>query len=217
MIRPVQFANEIEAMYNAGARIFIEVGPRRVLTNLTQQILRERPNLTLSLDVPDRSGLLQLHHVLGQLAAHGVPIQLDRLYQGREVRQLHLDSLVEETRDQPLPTTTWLVDGGRARPLQETQSEQVSIGSMDQEKASRKARVQPSEDVTPTPETALDLADTVPDVPPAFQTSETKGLSQEPTTSVPNSANQDRPHASKGAPDSPSSDKLTASCFNTSN
>jgi malonyl CoA-acyl carrier protein transacylase/NAD(P)-dependent dehydrogenase (short-subunit alcohol dehydrogenase family) len=206
MIRSVKFVNGIEAMYHAGARIFIDVGPGRVLTNLTQQILGERPNLTVSLDVPGRSGLLHLHHVLAQLVAQGVPIQLDPLYRGRGVHQLHLDSLVEETRDQPLPTTTWLVDGGRAQPLHKTQSEQVSIGSMDQEKTSREPRVQPSEDATPKPAAVSPSAVAVPEGPPTFQTSETKRLSQEPTASMPNSPPQDRPHATKGSPDSPSSD-----------
>jgi acyl transferase domain-containing protein/NAD(P)H-dependent flavin oxidoreductase YrpB (nitropropane dioxygenase family)/NAD(P)-dependent dehydrogenase (short-subunit alcohol dehydrogenase family) len=206
MTRPVQFANEIEAMYHAGARIFIEVGPRQVLTNLTQQILGEQPNLTLPLDVPDRYGLLQLHHVLGQLAAHGVPIQLDRLYQGRGARRLNLNSLVEETREKPLPITTWLVNGGRARPLPKTQIEKVPIGATAQEKTDREAKLQGSSDAVPKPEATSPLASTVPDVPPTSQTSETKGSSQEPIASMPNSAAQARPPTTKGASNSPSSD-----------
>ncbi|RMF85893.1 MAG: acyltransferase domain-containing protein, partial [Nitrospinota bacterium] len=119
LVRPVQFAAEIEAMYQAGARVFIEVGPRNVLTSLTQQILGERAYVAISLDQPGRSGLLQLHHALGQLAGHGVPVRLDRLYQGREVRQLNLATLVKETRETPLSPRTWLIDGGRAWPVQE--------------------------------------------------------------------------------------------------
>lgn len=116
LVKPVRFADEINAMYAAGARIFVEVGPRNVLTGLTRQILGERPHVALPVDAPGRPGLTQLQHVLGYLAAHGIPVRLDRLFQGRTVRRLNLNALVEETREKPLPPTTWLVNGGRARP-----------------------------------------------------------------------------------------------------
>ncbi|MCF6153686.1 MAG: SDR family NAD(P)-dependent oxidoreductase [Candidatus Brocadia sp.] len=119
LVQPVEFAGEIWAMYRAGARIFIEVGPRNVLTGLTHQILDGQSYLAVALNVPGRSGIIQLLHALGQLVVHGVHLQLDRLYQGREVRQLKLDALVEDTREQPLPLTTLLVDGSRVRPLRE--------------------------------------------------------------------------------------------------
>lgn len=151
LIRPVKFTAEVEAMYDAGARIFIEVGPRNVLTGLVQQILTERPYLAVALDMPGRSGLLQLHHVLGQLAARGVPIQLDRLYQGRKVRQLNLNALVEETRERSLSPTTWMVNGGRAWPLQTAGTS--SDGSLSQQDAG----LSPSASLTPGK-----VADTAP-------------------------------------------------------
>src|SRR6266496_3213216 len=40
---------------------------------------------------------------------------MDRLYSGRNVRQLNLDAL-EENHAQQLSPTVWLVNGGRARP-----------------------------------------------------------------------------------------------------
>ncbi len=119
LVQPVEFTGEIEAMYRAGARIFVEVGPRNVLTGLTQQILEGQPYLAVALNTPSRSGILQMHHALAQLAAHGVHLQLDRLYQGREVHHLKLDALIEETRERPLHPTTLLVDGSRVRPLRE--------------------------------------------------------------------------------------------------
>ena len=120
LVQPVEFAGEIGAMYGAGARIFIEVGPRNVLTGLTHQILEGQSYLAVALNISGRSGIIQLLHALGQLAVHGVHLQLDRLYQGREARQLRLDALAEETGEQPLPLTTLLVDGSRVRPLRET-------------------------------------------------------------------------------------------------
>jgi acyl transferase domain-containing protein/NAD(P)H-dependent flavin oxidoreductase YrpB (nitropropane dioxygenase family)/NAD(P)-dependent dehydrogenase (short-subunit alcohol dehydrogenase family) len=119
LVNPVLFADEIEAMYSAGARIFLEAGPRSVLTSLTRQILEGRRHVAISTDQPGRSGLLQLLHALGQLAAQGAAPDLDRLFAGRDVRALRLSALVEETREKPLPPTTWMVNGGRARPLAE--------------------------------------------------------------------------------------------------
>ncbi|MBC8263460.1 MAG: SDR family NAD(P)-dependent oxidoreductase [Anaerolineales bacterium] len=119
LVRPIRFADEIEAMYTAGARLFVEVGPRNVLTGLTRQILGQRPHVAVAVDMPGRPGLTQLQHALGQLAARGIPLQLERLFQGRAVRHLDLNRLVEETAEEPLLPTTWFVNGGRARPAHE--------------------------------------------------------------------------------------------------
>ncbi len=148
LVQPIEFTNEIEAMYGSGARIFVEVGPRTVLIGLTQQILEGRGILAVALDVPGRSGILQLHHALGQLAAHGVPIHLDRLFQGRAVRRLNLESLVEETLERPLPPTTWLVDGSRARPVQGGTGQKVSTGPLKREQAMSHGKDLPPTDVT---------------------------------------------------------------------
>ena len=117
LVSPVKFIQEIEALYEAGARIFVEAGPGTVLTGLASQILRDRNCLTTSSDRSSRSSLLQLHHLIGQLAAHGVLIKPDIFYQRREVRQLNLDKLEEETRQEKPPDTAWLVNGSRAIPL----------------------------------------------------------------------------------------------------
>jgi acyl transferase domain-containing protein len=115
-IRPVRFVEEIEAMYEAGARIFLECGPRHILTNRTREILKNRPHLALAADNPDESGLVHLAHSLGQLFAHGVPVQLDRLYTGRNVQRLSLDAPRGERADSAASSSTWLVNGGYARP-----------------------------------------------------------------------------------------------------
>jgi acyl transferase domain-containing protein/NAD(P)-dependent dehydrogenase (short-subunit alcohol dehydrogenase family)/NAD(P)H-dependent flavin oxidoreductase YrpB (nitropropane dioxygenase family) len=143
LVSPVQFADEVEAMYRTGARIFVEVGPRNVLTHLTRQILGNRPHLAVASDAASRSGLLHLLHTLGQLATHDVPVKFDRLYEGRAVRQLNLAALEEETRDKPLPLTTWLVNGGRARPLREATMVDVSMTSSQREETADSDKIQP--------------------------------------------------------------------------
>src|SRR5262249_3069898 len=55
---PVRFQAEIEAMYEAGARIFIEVGPQAVLTRLVGQILDGRPHVAVASDFKGRPGLV---------------------------------------------------------------------------------------------------------------------------------------------------------------
>ena len=132
LVQPVNFLGQVEAMYQAGARIFVEVGPRNILTGLTEQILAERKYLAVASDIAGRSGFIQLLHLLSRLATHGVPIQLDRLYQGRTVRKLNLKALDEEVREKPLAPTTWLVNGGGARPL---------LNSSDTRKTSRQESI----------------------------------------------------------------------------
>ena len=117
LVEPVRFADEVEAMHQAGARLFVEVGPKNVLTGLTQQILSERPHLAVASDVPGRPGPVQLLHLLGQLAAHAVAIDLDRLFLGRTVRDLDLNALELDSAALPLSPATWMVNGASARPM----------------------------------------------------------------------------------------------------
>jgi acyl transferase domain-containing protein/NAD(P)H-dependent flavin oxidoreductase YrpB (nitropropane dioxygenase family)/NAD(P)-dependent dehydrogenase (short-subunit alcohol dehydrogenase family)/acyl carrier protein len=126
LVRPVEFMREIEAMYAAGARIFVEVGPRGILTSLVDQILGDRPRLAVASDQSGRSGLAQLLHLLGHLAAQGVAVKLDRLYQGRPAQRLDLKAVEGGAEQKRFAPTVWLVNGGRARPWQETK-DQVAI------------------------------------------------------------------------------------------
>jgi acyl transferase domain-containing protein/NAD(P)H-dependent flavin oxidoreductase YrpB (nitropropane dioxygenase family)/short-subunit dehydrogenase len=115
LVRPVRFAEQVEQLYAAGARLFVEVGPGAVLTGLVGQVLGTRSYLAVS--TQDRScGFTALQQALAQLGAHGVPLTLDRLYQGRVTRHLRLDALSEDLTPAPLPPTTWMVNGGSAHP-----------------------------------------------------------------------------------------------------
>ncbi|MDP3938187.1 MAG: polyketide synthase dehydratase domain-containing protein, partial [Deltaproteobacteria bacterium] len=90
-IRPVRFRDTIEAMYESGVRIFVEAGPRGNLTSFVNDILRKRPYLATPSNVPGRSGIRQLHHALALLAAQGVPLTLDPLYERRGPERLDFD------------------------------------------------------------------------------------------------------------------------------
>lgn len=115
LVSAVRFTEEIEAMYEAGARIFVEVGPRNALTNLIIQILEGRPHCAVALDAAGRPGIVQLLNAVGQLAAHGVPVNLDRLFSGRAAVRLDVDAPKDERQVEDLNSKIWLVDGGGVR------------------------------------------------------------------------------------------------------
>src|SRR5581483_8366546 len=60
LVSPVRFADEVAAMYDAGARVFVEVGPQAVLTGLAGQTLAGKPHLAVASDLKTRPGLVQL-------------------------------------------------------------------------------------------------------------------------------------------------------------
>jgi acyl transferase domain-containing protein/NADP-dependent 3-hydroxy acid dehydrogenase YdfG len=70
--RPIDFRGQVEALYDAGIRSFIEVGPASVLTGLVSQCLGERPHLALSLDRKGQNGVVAFLDALAELAARGV-------------------------------------------------------------------------------------------------------------------------------------------------
>lgn len=89
--RPVEFTGSINALYAAGARVFVEVGPRGNVAAFVDDILRGRPHLAIGCDVPQRSSITQLNHVVGLLAAQGVSMRLDYLYGPRSPRRIVMD------------------------------------------------------------------------------------------------------------------------------
>jgi len=81
--RRVRFTETIDAMYNDGVRVFVEVGPRGNLTAFVDDILQKRPHLAVPSNLHRKSGISQLNHLLGMLAAHHVPFDPALLYQYR--------------------------------------------------------------------------------------------------------------------------------------
>ena len=86
--RPVRFRETIEALYDDGARVFVEVGPRGNLTAFIEDILRGRRCCAVASDLSRRSGVTQLNHLAGLLAVHGVEVDLGHLYAQRRVREV---------------------------------------------------------------------------------------------------------------------------------
>ena len=89
LARPVDFVAEIEAMYAAGQRIFLEVGPGARLTGMVKAILADRDHQALAIDSSNgrRSGINDLARALAQLAAFGYPVELVRWDEGYAARR----------------------------------------------------------------------------------------------------------------------------------
>jgi len=79
----VRFREAVQAMYQDGVRIFIEAGPRGNLTGFIDDVLRGKPYVAVPANLPQRSAIQQLHHMLAQLVAHGVHVNLAYLYERR--------------------------------------------------------------------------------------------------------------------------------------
>ncbi|MGW3912217.1 SDR family NAD(P)-dependent oxidoreductase [Streptomyces sp. NPDC005070] len=104
---PVGFVEQIEAMYEAGARIFVEAGPGSVLTGLVGQILGDRPHRTVACEPRPDSGLRGWLDALAKLAVAGLPVRTGWLLRGRDA--------VDAVRT-PVPKRPgWTVDGQLVR------------------------------------------------------------------------------------------------------
>jgi len=90
-LQPVEFRRTIEKMYEDGVRVFVEGGPRGNLSAFVGDILRGRPHLAIPVNVASRSGTSQLNHLVGLLAAQGLPLETDYLYARRSPRTLDLE------------------------------------------------------------------------------------------------------------------------------
>lgn len=117
---PLRFVDEVRQLYAAGARVFIEGGPGLVLSGLVDRILDRHPHVTLGIDTPERDGSLQLAHLLAQVFALGLPVNLDPWFGGRGLAEISLEQTVEQGRAKADPgPRAWRVNAARAVPWHE--------------------------------------------------------------------------------------------------
>jgi acyl transferase domain-containing protein/NAD(P)-dependent dehydrogenase (short-subunit alcohol dehydrogenase family) len=78
LARPVEFVAQIEAMYAAGSRTFLEVGPGARLTGLVSAILGTNGHVALAMDASTgtHSGMTDLARSLARLAVLGYGVNL---------------------------------------------------------------------------------------------------------------------------------------------
>ncbi|TWP53976.1 SDR family NAD(P)-dependent oxidoreductase [Lentzea tibetensis] len=97
----VRFVEQVESMYAAGARVFVEAGPGGVLTSFVRATLGDRPHTAVRID--DR-GVATFLDALAQLAIAGVPVDETPLFDGRAEPAVGVR-----------PSPNWYVDGGLVR------------------------------------------------------------------------------------------------------
>ncbi|GAA4033465.1 type I polyketide synthase [Allokutzneria multivorans] len=78
---PVLFQAQIEAMYSAGVRTFVEVGAGSTLTGLVGRVLGSRPHVAVNLDRPRCDGMSTVHEALGRLAVAGAELDFAVLWE----------------------------------------------------------------------------------------------------------------------------------------
>ncbi|WP_158977798.1 type I polyketide synthase, partial [Streptomyces roseus] len=76
LLRPVAFADRIEEMYADGFRVFVEFGPKRVLSDLVGKVLEGREGVvTIAVDGgPAKDSEIALKYAAIELAVLGLPV-----------------------------------------------------------------------------------------------------------------------------------------------
>ena len=90
----VRFRDTVRQMHADGYRVFLEVGPRGLLSVAVADALRGLPHAAIAVNSIHRSGRLQLLHALGQLAALGVPVDPAEELARRGAKPLDLDAAI---------------------------------------------------------------------------------------------------------------------------
>jgi acyl transferase domain-containing protein/NAD(P)H-dependent flavin oxidoreductase YrpB (nitropropane dioxygenase family)/NADP-dependent 3-hydroxy acid dehydrogenase YdfG/acyl carrier protein len=111
---PVEFVTQIENMYEDGARVFLELGPKNVLSKLVGQILIGKPHSSIAID-DNGGGIKGMLYTFGQLIASGVELNIEKLFEGRDCLDVSLDKIASAGRTAVISKHSWLLNGSRAR------------------------------------------------------------------------------------------------------
>ncbi|MGK0363171.1 MAG: acyl transferase domain-containing protein/acyl carrier protein [Saprospiraceae bacterium] len=75
ILNPVLFKNQIENIHAAGGRIFIEFGPKGVLTNLVKNILKDKEHTAIAVNAnAKKDSDLQFRQAIVQMQVLGLPL-----------------------------------------------------------------------------------------------------------------------------------------------
>lgn len=90
--KSVLFAQTIRKMYEDGYKVFVEVGPRGIMTGAVEETLSGRQFAAVALNSIHRRSLLQVQHALAQLAALGAGVDISGFFVRRRAKQLDFDA-----------------------------------------------------------------------------------------------------------------------------
>ena len=148
MASSVEWTSQIETMYEAGARAFIEVGPKRALSMCATQILEHKPHLPVMTNHPKQGGIASFLTALATMALAGRPVQwpdptssvLTEAFRAGPI-EAHLPSAPKEdlkSRARPLPSAS---SGGSVPATSPAADVQTSSSqTVDPEVAAQKAK-----------------------------------------------------------------------------
>ena len=91
---PIRFVETIRQMYADGYRVFLEVGPRGLMTTAVDDILGDLPHAAIALNSIHRRGLLQAQHGFAQLIAQGADVSISATYARRGAKKLDFDAAI---------------------------------------------------------------------------------------------------------------------------
>lgn len=111
LIKPVLFTRQVENMYNEGARIFIEVGPGRVLTGLVQSILGDKVS-AFETENKSFNGVTFILHTLAKYLSTGKSVDVEKLFENRNTSIVNIDK-PEQYKKSPI---VWHINGHNAIP-----------------------------------------------------------------------------------------------------
>ncbi len=75
ILEPVKFKDSIENIYDAGGRVFVEFGPKNVLSKLVENILGDQPHVSIALNAnPKKDSDVQFRQAVIQLAVVGISL-----------------------------------------------------------------------------------------------------------------------------------------------
>ena len=92
--KPVRFEETVRKMHADGYRVFVEVGPRGLMTAAVSDTLKGEEHAAIALNSIHRSGRLQMQHAVGQLVALGAELDFSADFERRRARVLDFDSAI---------------------------------------------------------------------------------------------------------------------------
>jgi acyl transferase domain-containing protein/acyl carrier protein len=144
MASSVEWTTQIQTMYDAGARAFVEVGPKRALSMFAVQILEDQPHLPVMTNHPKQGGIASFLTALATMALAGRQMHwpasdsptLTEAFRAGPIEAHRSQPPVQDlkTRARPLPSSA-------PTATQPVQMMQVSTSTaMDPELAAQKAK-----------------------------------------------------------------------------
>lgn len=91
---PVHFEEEIRRIHADGARVFVECGPGKILTDLVGRILKDSPVAAIPIEAPGRDGWTQFAHAIARMFSLGLPASTAAWFAGRGLAEEGLDALL---------------------------------------------------------------------------------------------------------------------------